>query len=442
MKVRSIEIQAFRNIDHLCLKFDPRLTVFLGVNGSGKSSILDSLHDLLSCYTSLLKIQSPFYLQPEQQKAHQTGMFKSFLRSQNLSWRGGRDLDIKNGSQTSLHNIKVINENEDLSWALYQEYGIGYILENSNLDILQDFIFKFKSKLENKLESCIPLFVCYSTNRVVSEIPLEVLNENFHLFQALDDVSKPSATGFTSFFKWFRNVEDLENERRRDDPTYKSPSLNAVRLAIPRFLDGFMDDLRVRRSPALRMTISKAGEELVINQLSDGEKCLLAMVGDLARRLSIANPDLEDPLQGEGIVLIDELELHLHPQWQRGVISKLLETFPNCQFIISTHSPQIVSDVKPENIYVLKSVENKITATHPQSSFGRDSNQILENVMGVSARPEKFKNQLNDLFRLIDEGKLDEARVLKSTLSDEIGFDEPQFSKANVLLRRKEVLGR
>ena len=442
MKVRSIEIQAFRNIDHLSLKFDPRLTVFLGVNGSGKSSILDSLHDLLSCYTSLLKIQSPIYLLPEQRKAHQIAMLQTFLRGQNFSWRGGKDLDIKNGSQISLHNITIISEDEDLSWSLYQESGIGYIPENSNLDLLQDFTFQLKSKLESKLESCIPLFIYYSTNRVVSEISLEVLNENLTPFQALDDVSTLNSTGFPSFFKWFRNVEDLEGERRRDNPFYKSPSLNAVRLAIPRFLDGFMDDLRVRRSPALRMTISKAGEELVINQLSDGEKCLLAMVGDLARRLSIANPNLEDPLQGKGVVLIDELELHLHPQWQRGVISKLLETFPNCQFIISTHSPQIVSDVKPENIYILKSVENKITATHPQSSFGRDSNQILETVMGVSARPEKFKNQLNDLFRLIDEGKLDEARVLKSTLSDEIGFDEPQFSKANVLLRRKEVLGR
>ena len=250
------------------------------------------------------------------------------------------------------------------------------------------------------------------------------------------------STGFAGFFRWFRMVEDLENEERRDHPNHRNPALNAVRLSIPKFLTGFSGDLRIRRSPPLRMTISKAGEELILNQLSDGEKCLLAMVADLARRLSIANPGLEDPLKGEGIVLIDELELHLHPQWQRGVISKLLETFPNCQFIISTHSPQIISDVKPENIYVLKSVDGKITATHPHSSFGRDSNQILETVMGVSARPEVIKDQLNDLFRLIDEGKIEEAKVLKSTLSDEIGLDEPQFSKANVLIRRQEILGR
>jgi predicted ATP-binding protein involved in virulence len=86
--------------------------------------------------------------------------------------------------------------------------------------------------------------------------------------------------------------------------------------------------------------------------LSDGEKCLLAMVGDLARRLAIANPDYPDALQGEAIVLIDEIELHLHPSWQRNIIPALKRTFPKCQFIITTHSPQVLSYIQPKNIYL------------------------------------------------------------------------------------------
>lgn len=86
--------------------------------------------------------------------------------------------------------------------------------------------------------------------------------------------------------------------------------------------------------------------EMVTNldvlQLSDGEKCTLALFGDIARRLAIANPSLDDPLQGDGVVLIDELELHMHTSWQRKVISMLKKTFPNIQFIITTHSPQIL----------------------------------------------------------------------------------------------------
>jgi predicted ATP-binding protein involved in virulence len=169
---------------------------------------------------------------------------------------------------------------------------------------------------------------------------------------------------------------------------------------------------------------------------------LLALAGDLARRLAIANPSLSNPLEGTGIVLIDEIELHLHPRWQRGIITKLTQTFPNCQFIVTTHSPQVVADVKPENIYLLKSTSNGITAQHPDASFGRDSNRILEDLMGVPERPEDIKNELRNLFRLIDNGDLAAARQLQQRLEELIGESEPDFARAEVLIRRKEVLGK
>jgi predicted ATP-binding protein involved in virulence len=190
------------------------------------------------------------------------------------------------------------------------------------------------------------------------------------------------------------------------------------------------------------MTVRKNGEELIINQLSDGEKCLLAMVGDLARRLAIANPGLENPLEGEGVVLIDEIELHLHPQWQRKIIPALTRTFPNCQFIVTTHSPQVLSYVKPENIYILKKKEQGVTVSHPQSSYGRDSNQILEDTMEDKERPEEFKNKLKELFRLINDNKIDEARQLGQEIADEIGDDDPELVKARTSIKRKEILKR
>ena len=87
------------------------------------------------------------------------------------------------------------------------------------------------------------------------------------------------------------------------------------------------------------------------------------MVGDLARRIAIANPALEDPLAGVGVVLIDEVDLHLHPGWQRHVVSALEETFPNCQFLVSTHSPQIVSHVAPERIWILERSTSGVSAS-------------------------------------------------------------------------------
>jgi predicted ATP-binding protein involved in virulence len=190
------------------------------------------------------------------------------------------------------------------------------------------------------------------------------------------------------------------------------------------------------------MTVKKQGQELIVNQLSDGEKCLLALVGDLARRLAIANPGLEEPLQGKGVILLDEIELHLHPKWQRQIISSLTTTFPNCQFIITTHSPQVLSHVKPDSIYLLQATPDGIIAEQPENSFGRDSNQILEDLMGVSERPQEIKDNLRDLFRLIDQGHLDSAKQLRQNLADEIGEDDPEFVRADVLIRRKEILNR
>ena len=103
-------------------------------------------------------------------------------------------------------------------------------------------------------------------------------------------------------------------------------------------------NLRVVRKPRLEMKIDKENISLNVSQMSDGEKCTLALLGDLARRLALANPMKENPLLGEGIVLIDEVELHMHPSWQRKVLYTLKETFPNIQFIVTTHSPIILSE--------------------------------------------------------------------------------------------------
>jgi len=135
---------------------------------------------------------------------------------------------------------------------------------------------------------------------------------------------------------WFRNLEDAENEKRIDTPAYRDRGLEAARSAIAAFTD--FRDLRIRRKPRLRMTVVKHGMELNVAQLSDGERNMLALVGDLAQRLSVLNPDRPNPNDGHGVVLIDEIDLHLHPGWQRTVVASLKRTFPNCQFIICRRS--------------------------------------------------------------------------------------------------------
>src|SRR5690606_16357245 len=113
-------------------------------------------------------------------------------------------------------------------------------------------------------------------------------------------------------------------------------------------------NLRVGDEDSPRLLIDRKGVALPVRQLSDGERGSLALVLDLTRRLSQANPGLDDPAaNGPGVVLIDEIDLHLHPKWQRDIVGNLPNAFPNLQFIATTHSPQVIGEVEHDRIQVM-----------------------------------------------------------------------------------------
>jgi predicted ATP-binding protein involved in virulence len=463
MKVKRLKMTAFRGISDLTLEFPTdESTVLIGVNGVGKSSILDCLAILLS---------------------QLTGIIQSSLEA----IRSFSEQDITNGKQQTHNEITIFLDEREVNWSLTEDRKrviksrealqvlskslVEEILHQMPLIVsvpaqilieqvkankqwqdinrdnpaLQVVVDELRTQLAENPETKLPLAVYYPVNRAVLEIPLEILEE--HQFEQIDTYDRALTGGridFKSFFEWFRNREDVENEELRDNPEHRDHQLQAVRNAVYSVLDDKeknFSNLRVRRSP-LQMTITKLGQELIVNQLSDGEKCLLAMVGDLARRLAIANPSLSDPLQGSGVVLIDEIELHLHPKWQRKIIPALTRTFPNCQFIVTTHSPQVISEVKPDSIYILEKTDLGIIARRPESSYGRDTNRILEDLMDTPERPQEIKESLLELFRLIAKGELDSARQLHQKIADEIGADEPELVGASVSIRRREILGR
>ena len=209
--------------------------------------------------------------------------------------------------------------------------------------------------------------------------------------------------------------------------------LQAVRDAVAALMPGFAQ-LRVPRQP-LSMRVTKDGEDLDFAQLSDGEKCLLAMVADIARRLALANPGAPDPRAARAVVLIDEIELHLHPNWQREVIPRLQKTFPNCQFLVSTHSPQVLASVQAADVYLLDRSTDGIFARRPNASFGRESNEILLELMDTPARPADIRKRLDDMFACIDAGDVAGARAIREELEAAIGVDEPEFVRADMLLR-------
>lgn len=454
MKVKRLELKGFRGFDEIVLDFDTtsqRPTVFIGNNGVGKSSILDSLVVLLSWFIKRIEFD-PDSKKPLQSETENISLPESWFAS------GYTFEDIKNNCDNASGKILIDYKSEETQWTISTVFQVHNYVEDTNtnhtlnmfnpeVEELNILTKKIRDATRKNSDESLPIIIYYSVNRSSSKIPL--ISQDLVSIKTIDAYKNAldrRSIDSKEFFQWYRNTEDLENKRIRDDANYQDKQLVAVGDAIHSLIPEF-DNLRIRQSP-LRMTVNKTigdkVEELSINQLSDGEKCLLAMVGDIARRLAIANPSLDDPLQGEGIVLIDEIELHLHPKWQRKIIPDLTRTFPNCQFIVTTHSPQVLSHVYSENIYILQSTPDGIIACQPESSYGRDSNQILENVMDVSSYPEEIEKELLKLFRLIDRNDLEEAkqqlRDIGAMMEDRP--DDPQLLKAGVVIKRKEILGK
>ncbi len=394
MKIKSATFQNYRGIKDLSLEFSPKTTVLAGVNGVGKSAVLDGLAAMFS--------------------------------GDQIHALVGED-DIQAGYKALQLAVAVYDS--DRHWTIEAEFKrnqIGTSLETN-------------SSISDGLEiaSAAGPFAHYNSKRSAFDSPIGSTSlEKFRKLFPRTDID------FTGFFAWFKDREDLENETLRDKPRFIDNALGAVRGAIERFT-GF-DRPRVRRQIPMRMTVQKLGIELSVNQLSDGERNTLALVGDIAQRLYLLNPagDADAILRGEGVVLIDEIELHLHPKWQREIVSKLETTFPSCQFIVTTHSPQVLSHVHEENVWILRlNGVGEVEAARPQASFGLDSNRILENIMDVPERPQEAKDQIELLFRLLSSKDRSRAESAIASISAQYG-DLPELAQARALLRRQELIGR
>ncbi len=241
MKVKQLTINSFRGIRNLTLDFDVNeLTVFIGINGVGKSSILDCLAILLSWF--IARIQSP------------QGAGSHFI-----------DTDINNQNKETHNQITVYTiDLQDVTWSLTRvKKEHRYSREtNSNLSKIQLLVKNLRNKIEVDSQTSLPLALYYPTNRAVLDVPLRIRKK--HLFESMtayDSALTKGKIDFRRFFEWFRNRQELENYNFRYNPEQpKDNQLEAVRKAIYQMLEGF-SNLRVERSP-LCMTLEKEGQKL------------------------------------------------------------------------------------------------------------------------------------------------------------------------------------
>lgn len=442
MRIKELRLKNFRGFKELEIKFpESNLLVLVGINGSGKSSILDCIAMFLSKFVS------------EFCKKNDHG--SEFLITEN-------DINVDAESTYSVLTMKSnlkqkISADNMFSWEIGESRTRSFptIPDVRNLPLPEEYKYHLISEFQtrsNQKETDLmnlPVLVYYQNQKIFIESPAvsEPGKYEFNQSYAYEGAFKKGIHDFNDFVSWFKDEEDWENQQKiKEGITFVNKNLEVIRRAIKTYLNEFpstgfsgLHVVRTKRDKTFRfdsryessLVIEKNGKSLKLEQLSDGEKMLLLVVSDLARRLSIANPGLKDALHGEGIVLIDEIDLHLHPQWQRQVIPALRRTFPHCQFVATTHSPQVLSNVEKENIVILE--DFKIVEKTP-FTYGRDSNSILYELMNVEERPAAVKNELDKLYRLIDGEKIDEARKELKKLEAVLGENDKDIVRANMYI--------
>ncbi|MBK5528641.1 AAA family ATPase [Pseudomonas sp. TH06] len=426
-------------------KHHSNVTVLVGNNGAGKTTVLKSMATLLSWLVAR-------------------------IRNEKGSGNFPAEESIRNGASSALIMLGVTDEAHLSSDAPVYDidippmWGIARTRQgrkstaHNELSGISRLADHYRTQLTANDKASLPLIAYYPVERSVLEIPLKIRTK--HTFDQLDgyDNSLNRGVDFRRFFEWFREREDSENETGISDTALAEISekfgtdsdvwktlanlkassrdrqLTAVRSAIAAFMPGFTN-LRVQRKPRLHMAIDKGGVTLNVAQLSQGEKSMMALVGDIARRLAMMNQSLDNPLHGDGIVLIDEVDLHLHPRWQRSLIRQLSETFPNCQFVLTTHSPLVISDAKDVLVYVLNDGE-----IHEHSGlYGLDANQVLLEVMDTDIRNSDVQKRLNRLMECLQDGELKKAQTLFAELSKELPEGHIELAKAALLIRKLEL---
>ncbi len=267
-----------------------------------------------------------------------------------------------------------------------------------------------------------PLAVMYTTTRAVAsetrpKLPIGGISRAYE--GALTD--REVRMGY--FANWMKVRQTFNVERNR-------PALTGLESAVRRFLPGY-EDLHRGGADELSVLISRRGAALPVRRLSHGERGILAVALDLTRRLGEANPALQDPATEAGaVVLIDEIDLHLHPKWQRQIVRKLTETFPRCQFIATTHSPQVIGEVEHDRIQIL----TEDGAFPPTHSFGVDSSRVLEEIMEADPRTKEVLDLLARIKGEIDGDAFGRARRSLDQLIDTVGSDDPEVTRIHTLL--------
>ena len=465
MKLSKLEITNFRCFESIAIDLQPDINVIVGANGAGKSSILDSvaiaLYELVAANGGGGK---------RQRALQRAALLPTDIRVEPDSedvLTGRKEFVQFRATATSYYavadfpTITPSGETATLEWTEHIRYRppAGFFYDTSASGRLSDIHRYFQTIWQEIQKSSsqalipLPVVAYYRAHRRIGGMP--ELGDIFKL-----DLSRGEAfanaldagADFRAMCQWFYLRENAELRTQVADQgkgQEEFPDLRAVRHALNSIIEGVERIYFDGNPPRLMVDLRESSEtmrSMELAQLSDGYRNLLALVLDFARRLAQANPSWPNPLEAPGILVIDEIELHLHPRWQQTVIPSLHATFPNTQIIVSTHSPAVLTTVKHKQIHLLGSDHKFEIIPDDVGTYGAESSRVLAEVFGTHARPPMIDSveKLRTYLALIEAREHDtmHAQELRTTLEEALGSSDPDLRRADIRIAQLKIIGK
>ncbi len=441
--MKQIRLENFRCYTNQTLRFKRGINLLIGDNASGKTSLLKACKYVLSAFFAGFSDENTRWISPD------VDDFSVYIKDGIIAPESPIMIHFS-CDKTHYETLPFEHSNPGL---IQDEYTLqknskknsralvgGIIQFRDYARLLQDIYVDREEAIPRIF--ALPLMACYSTEDIHATRKIDAKKfiqyaqkESFGYYECLD------GDGFFSY--WLKRLLVLQEGQKN------LLEIEVVRNAIIKALGtggcNIIYDMQVRPIQRKVYYLFADGRETEADLLSDGYKRLVNIVTDIAFRCVLLNKGIfgiESAEKTKGTVLIDEVDLHLHPTLQASVLKGLRHAFPNLQFIVTTHAPMVMTGVESNEdnvVYKLSYSESRGYKVEEIITYGMDVSTITDVVLEQTPRDSRVDQQLSDLFELIEENRKEDAWTLLMSMRTSFGSNLPELSEAEAMLNFKIV---